>query len=307
MAQRIPFTIYRLRSQDSTVDQQQNVQPTIEAYQYLVGVSEDDINRKNADPHRNSIGTIFLTKANFIDSSGIPDTALIHDIPVSYYAQSSIFLDEATGTNTEVNMTSLVVFIEGTPYFIKRTQVDEDALDPVPDQFEFYVNPQRIQINKEKLISEVRTRGGWDVQHWGEKLTTITVDGITGGLHRDISKSAKPGEIGQTIDKDKGIDSSTAWKKLRILNSFYDNDHGKTPAKKLFRLAFSIFEDYYIGYFSNFTGPEIVADKPYLMTFSFIFKVEEKITESIFRLEYTRTGIETKSNNEPIGPGVPNG
>ena len=302
MAQRIPFTIYRLRSQDSSVEQQQNISPTIEAYQYLVGVSEDDINRKNADPYPNkdnwmSLGTIFLTKANFIDSSTIPDTALIHDIPVYEF-----YINKETGWDV-----LLLVTINSENYYIKRTQLDEGVLDPVPDQFEFYVNPQRLQINKEKLVSEVRTRGGWDVQHWGEKLTTITVDGITGGLHRDIAKSSKPGEIGQTIDKDKGIDSSTAWKKLRILNAIYDADHGKTPAKKLYRLAFSIFEDYYIGYFSNFTGPEIVADKPYLMTFSFVFKVEEKITESVFRLEYTQTGVETKSSGGATVPGTPVG
>jgi len=100
-------------------------------------------------------------------------------------------------------------------------------VDPVPNEVTFYVNPQRIQFNKEKLISEVRTRGGWDIQHWGEKLLTITVDGITGGLHRDISKDRKPGDIEQPLTENKNISSSTAWQRLRSLSALYDADHGK--------------------------------------------------------------------------------
>ena len=312
MAQRIPFTIYRLAAQDSTVEQQQNMSPAIEAYQYLYGVTENDINRNNADPSRYmgrmpSVGTIALSQANFAPGANIPDTALISDLPVyaSDNTQTSVAVNSGPTSSATSSPTPVyTVPIEGQLFYIRPTQSPESAVDPVPNEVTFYVNPQRIQFNKEKLISEVRTRGGWDIQHWGEKLLTITVDGITGGLHRDISKDRKPGDIGTTIDRDKNISSSTAWQRLRSLSALYDADHGKTPAKRLYKLAFGIFEDYYIGYFSNFTGPEIVADKPYLMSFSFVFKVEQKITESDFRLEYNRSVINSKGNNEVIPPGT---
>lgn len=291
MADRIPFKIYRLRSQDSTEDLENRVSPSLEAWQYIVGKTEQDIDTSRANDSANIAGYITLTIDNFLPGTDIPETSLINPLPVKVLKDSSTSSSTTEGqTNASTSSPSdkLVVYIDGSPYYIRRTQVDEQQLNPVPDVFEFYVNPQRISFNKEKLISEVRTRGGWDVQHWGEKLTVITVEGITGGLHRDTARAYEPGKQGQSLKKGESIEKSTAWQKLRILSAMYDADHGKTPDKMLYRLGFAIYEDFYIGYFSNFVGPEIVADRPYLMTFNFTFKVEEKISDYKLRLEYQR-------------------
>ena len=43
-----------------------------------------------------------------------------------------------------------------------------------------YVNPESMVIKDEKLITEDRTKGGYTLQYWGEKLTTISLSGTTG-------------------------------------------------------------------------------------------------------------------------------
>lgn len=43
-----------------------------------------------------------------------------------------------------------------------------------------YVNPSNIQIRDSKLINQVKTKGGFTLQYWGEELTTLTISGTTG-------------------------------------------------------------------------------------------------------------------------------
>lgn len=43
-----------------------------------------------------------------------------------------------------------------------------------------YLNPQSINYNLKKLITNERTKGGYVVQYWGEELTTLSLRGHTG-------------------------------------------------------------------------------------------------------------------------------
>lgn len=45
---------------------------------------------------------------------------------------------------------------------------------------EMYINPQAIDYNYSKHITQQRTKGGWVLQMWGENLTTINISGTTG-------------------------------------------------------------------------------------------------------------------------------
>jgi hypothetical protein len=45
---------------------------------------------------------------------------------------------------------------------------------------QMYINPQNLSINESKQISQVRTKGGFTIQYWGDNLTRITIDGTTG-------------------------------------------------------------------------------------------------------------------------------
>jgi len=43
-----------------------------------------------------------------------------------------------------------------------------------------YINPETVGINDSKIINETLTKGGYTVQYWGEKNTTISLNGTTG-------------------------------------------------------------------------------------------------------------------------------
>lgn len=45
---------------------------------------------------------------------------------------------------------------------------------------EMYLNPQNIDIKSQKIITQIRTKGGYMIQHWGEELDEITFQGHTG-------------------------------------------------------------------------------------------------------------------------------
>lgn len=44
----------------------------------------------------------------------------------------------------------------------------------------FYINPETFRIQESKQIADTMTKGGYMIQYWGEKLTTIQASGTTG-------------------------------------------------------------------------------------------------------------------------------
>lgn len=51
---------------------------------------------------------------------------------------------------------------------------------PTIGTVEMYINPQNFVINSKKQITEVRTKGGYVMQYWGEHLDEIQISGTTG-------------------------------------------------------------------------------------------------------------------------------
>ena len=43
-----------------------------------------------------------------------------------------------------------------------------------------YINPTSIQTNYTKNISETQTIGGFIIQYWGDRITTMSINGTTG-------------------------------------------------------------------------------------------------------------------------------
>ena len=43
-----------------------------------------------------------------------------------------------------------------------------------------YVNPQSIIYNHKKIIQRERTKGGFNIQYWGEDLSVLNINGTTG-------------------------------------------------------------------------------------------------------------------------------
>jgi len=111
---------------------------------------------------------------------------------------------------------------------------------------QMYVNPQNIAINSVKDISEVRTKGGYFLQYWGEKLDEIQINGNTGssgieGINalRDVYRSEQ----------------------LTLFNIIKNvNINGIKRRQSLAQLAASVVMHYagvqYFGYFKNLSVTE---------------------------------------------------
>jgi hypothetical protein len=54
-------------------------------------------------------------------------------------------------------------------------------------------------------------------------------------------------------------------------------DHKERNIRIKTLLGLTYYDAFYIGYFTDFTGPVADAEKPYIMTFSFTFKSQETL------------------------------
>lgn len=45
---------------------------------------------------------------------------------------------------------------------------------------DMYINPQSMRISERKLIKEIRTKGGYLIQYWGDELPQMDLSGVTG-------------------------------------------------------------------------------------------------------------------------------
>lgn len=131
--------------------------------------------------------------------------------------------------------------------------------------FTFRLNPNRIVPSYRKLITEIKTRGGWEVQHWGNALSEVSVQGRSGALFDN-----------QTINKKIDITSSIAWKKLRQLHQIYLDFNSKPNTFYENTLALVFRNSVYRGYFSSFEGPKASESNPFIVDYSFTFKVNEE-------------------------------
>jgi len=157
-------------------------------------------------------------------------------------------------------------------YILKSsTASSSNSSDTAVEIFEFYLNPQHIVPNYKKLNTEIRTRGGWEVQHWGNALTDLQVQGISGGLHKVVENG-----VSRLLTKDESVTDSTAWQKLDKLKAIYDNDQSVANQEVKTLLGMNYYNRFFIGYFSDFTGPEADALQPYMIKFSFNFKVTDE-------------------------------
>lgn len=131
---------------------------------------------------------------------------------------------------------------------------------------QMYINPQNIQITSTKDISEVRTKGGYFLQYWGEKFDEISIGGNTGssgieGINvlRDIYRSEQ----------------------LALLNIIRNaNIQGIKRRQSLAQLAASVIMHYagvqYYGYFKNFSFTES-AEQIGIYTYQMAYTVTKTI------------------------------
>jgi hypothetical protein len=175
------------------------------------------------------------------------------------------------------NQKRYYVTFQNQNYYLKSqdaTDATQQTLsNSIQEVFRFYVNPVRVTPSYKKIVNEIRTRGGWEVQHWGNALDELRVECITGGMNfKDSVKSNS-----NVLEKTDSIMDSYAWKKVVDLRNLYIQDFRERNKVVKTLLGITYYDAFYIGYFTEFTGPIADAEKPYIMTFSFTFKSQETI------------------------------
>jgi hypothetical protein len=253
MPQRIPIKIFKLvRGSDGRLD----VAPT----RYLQGVTADKV----------------------FDNGDGTQSIDLGERPVGQPLAAS------TPTRVYLDFRGQYVILGGAEKLYIPTGKPEDKTYQV---FTFYVNPQRLTPTYQKLHSEIRTRGGWEVQHWGDALTDLTIDGVSGGTHRrsTVAIVSNPNDAVSTKNITTGVDgienfesitNTKAWNRLVELRQLYDVDHAVRNRDQLSLLGISVYDTFYVGYFTGFTGPVHDAEKPFQFSYSFTMKILNEMNVS---------------------------
>jgi hypothetical protein len=256
---RIPMTLYKVYTQsNSEIVNDLNILNKPSPSNYLINITADELNTKSTPDNL----LIDITPENFptglvpveVSSKGVLTTKLIEDYNKRFFI----------GIGNQV--------------FYVRSQTDTDIeqqqfQNSIKEIFSFYINPIRVTPSYKKIFNEIRTRGGWEVQHWGNNLDEIRVECRTGGMnYRSAIKSDE-----NALFKSESIMNSYAWKKVVDLRSIYDNNHKLRNQKVKSLLGLTYYDAFYVGYFADFTGPVAEEDRPYIMNFSFTFKSQQTI------------------------------
>ena len=237
---RVPFKIYQFNNESGNIDK---LQADISSSHFVFGKTTDDVVDVGAE------SVLWVSQDNLIGYSGDP---------ISGNVQKTVFLDNVNGR-------PYISFDDGVKWYV-RQPINEVA--EVKDIFEFYVSPQRIEPTWEKLQTEVRTRGGWEIQHWGTRLTEVQVTCKTGGMNKID---------GEFMDLSQDITQSDAWKRVSKLRQIFLEDHARRNTQSSYKLGMYYMDKMFIGFFTRFSGPTLDVEKPYILDFSFAFKVEVEL------------------------------
>ncbi|MCK9428829.1 MAG: hypothetical protein M0R17_02310 [Candidatus Omnitrophica bacterium] len=243
---KIPFRIYRLDKNQGSNIGFSRLSPS----KYLVDISENNI----INGGRGQVEDLLeFTPSNLPGYSG----------PSFVSRRTIVFGPTSWGKYIKFN--NKTYYILGTE---AKTNKDDNAA--IPKVFEFYLDPQHIIPEYRKLQTEIRTRGGWEIQHWGEALTEVRVQGKSGGMHQ-----LSPG---RPLGREDDVTQSLAWQRLNQLKALYDSDHNVKNQADTVLLGMNYFDKYFIGYFTDFSGPEASSENPYIVDFSFTFKVQQELS-----------------------------
>lgn len=242
--------------------------------QISIYVLSSPVSTQNLTQQEKARNKIYL---NFLDTTHITRQNTIwvgsENIPSSFPGITSDFYEVQTDADGDkfisvtTNQSSSLVFL----YYIKDTpgeSISKKIDKNVAKKFDFYLNPEKITPVYRKLTTELRTRGGWDIQHWGNALTEVKVDGKTGSL-------LSPGITDLTK---YDITTSEAWKRLSQLRDLYYQNNAIPTTSSEISFGMTYFDRFYIGYFSDFRGPDGDAQYPFLMNYGFTFKVIDEIS-----------------------------
>jgi len=252
----------------------ENISTLIPPQNYLIGLDTSDIKRSASAATSGEEGGGPIETIEIITITDPP-----HQVPgVTLDGLESSF--GSTGIDYEVQTDDMGRFINinsapggNLKYYIKKRPGEIDGKFPASPassktSFTFYINPNHITQNYKKLFTEIRTRGGWEIQHWGNALTEISVQGLSGTL---LPKNLEPG-------KEIDITTSEAWIKLSQLKKLYYDSNSNPNESSSITFGMNYYDTFYVGYFTSFMGPEGDAESPFLVKYNFTFKVIDELS-----------------------------
>lgn len=191
---------------------------------------------------------------------------------------------------------------------------------------QMYVNPQTVNIVHAKDISQQRTKSGFVLQYWGEKLTTIKLAGTTGtsgieginvlyDIYRHEQLTFDPFALISAAKQDKDTfagnifgSGSALSSDESITSALFGSIEQSTPmaarkAPTLASLAFTVelywSGEVYRGYFNSFSIDES-AERLGLFNYNIDFVATQKRGFRQNFLGWHRSAINGPSNSDPI-------
>jgi len=140
----------------------------------------------------------------------------------------------------------------------------------LPEAMFLHVNPTSLSLNYSKLVERFQTRGGWQEQHFGDALTTISAD-VTSGAFINVDTG-----LAVTTRRD-----TIAYEKFLHLQEIFHNNgsiydrNGNVQYRGRIRITFE--GGIYDGSFRSLNINES-ASSPFQFTADFDFTVEKEVT-----------------------------
>lgn len=157
------------------------------------------------------------------------------------------------------------------PMAFQVTSPINHRLALLPHALVLHVNPQSLSENYSKKIERMQTRGGFVEQHWGDELTEVSADGVTGAfmnIYTGLSSVMRQRTI--------------AWDRYRDLYDLYRNNgsvydpFGNVVLQGSIMLMFD--RGTYLGHFKSFNVDE-TDDSPFMFKLTWSFKVVTAIVQ----------------------------
>lgn len=200
----------------------------------------------------------------------------------------------------------------------------------VPEQpiVEMYINPQNVQYDYSKQITEQRTKGGYVMQYWGENITGLTISGTTGtsgieginvlnDIYRNEQLMFDPYALFLQAQRDKqeqdellpalpntGLTGAVADVGALLLGTDQAQTGLQTRSRpSLAAMAFSVelywSGEVYRGFFKDFRVTES-ADNLGMFTYTISYRVTQKRGFRQNFLGWHRSATNGPSNSNPI-------
>lgn len=170
--------------------------------------------------------------------------------------------------------------VGSTKYYVRQPS-DEASTATEGLKLTFKVNPTNISLQKRKLFTKLRTKGGFEFQHWGPDIGEISVEGTTGNIIPQglVFRSTK-GLQGLTVNLNQEkptVENSPLLAAFRKLETTYDEDQSESKITQRKRLALEYRGRVFVGHFSEFSYNER-GDRPFQLYYKFTFLVHYEAT-----------------------------